>query len=458
MKPTELFRTSTFRLALAYMVLFIGSVLLLLGFIYWSSISQLSRQLDRDIDDEIQWMIGTCRKEGMSSLIDRLAVRIDADRGDDRFYAVIAEDDWLLAGNLPAILVRSVMRPGRRSIRGVDRDRFLHLRVRTAEACGYRFVAGMPMHQMMHIHRLIVPVLSWGMLIMAVLAVLGGIVMSRSVAGHIEQINRAVREIMEGDLSRRVPVSGGSDDFDLLAISLNAMLDEIEQLMAGTRTFSHSVAHELRTPLTRMRNRLERLQKLAGMQAAVRDEVEGCIQDADRLLTSFNALLRIARIESGGYRPSMQLVDPVVMIEDACDLYAALAEEKRIELIAGKVDVPPFLADRDLLFQAIVNLLDNAVKYTPGGGRIRISTVLDGQEVVISVADNGPGIAERERANVTRHFYRIDDGRNKEGTGLGLSLVAAVAHLHGGTLVLADNHPGLVASIRLTAAFGSGAA
>jgi signal transduction histidine kinase len=254
---------------------------------------------------------------------------------------------------------------------------------------------------------------------------------------------------MEGDLSRRIPLGGSGDDFDQLAASLNHMLARIEALMAGVRQVSDNIAHDLRTPLTRLRTKLEMLRSELGEDHPVGAAAEETIADAEEMLTTFNALLRIARIESGGRRAAFARVDLAPLMADVAELYEPVAAERGLRLHLDSAEAAWVIGDRDLLFQALGNLVDNAVKYTPEGGRVELSLRATDQALIIEVADNGPGIPQALRGEVFRRFYRADHSRSTPGSGLGLSLVQAVVQLHGATIDLLDNAPGLRVRLRL---------
>jgi signal transduction histidine kinase len=267
---------------------------------------------------------------------------------------------------------------------------------------------------------------------------------------------------MQGDLARRVPSDGSGDDFDQLAGNLNRMLDRIEGLMAGIRQISDNIAHDLRTPLSRLRTRLELIR---GEPPADTDpaEIDAAIADAEELLGTFNALLRIARIESGGRRAGFAPTDLGPLLADLVELYEPLAADKGQALVltpaaplepgepTAESDPLRVNGDRDLLFQAIANLVDNAIKYSPEQGRIEIDARRDGDRISIQVADTGSGIPPEQRAKVFQRFYRLEDSRTTPGNGLGLSLVQAVAQLHGAEISLDDNRPGLRVTLILKA-------
>ena len=288
------------------------------------------------------------------------------------------------------------------------------------------------------------------MVLTLALALAGSVIMSRSMLRRIERINQASREIMAGDLKRRIDTTGSNDEFDQLAISLNAMLDEIARLMDGIRHVTDNIAHDLRTPLTRLRTRLEKLHVELADSDPSNAYVEQSISDADQLLATFGALLRIARIEAGGIKTNFNTVELTALVWDAAELYDAVAEEKQVQ-IGIEVEAKPLIhGDRDLLFQAIINLLDNAIKYSPQSGHILLRLSERGHHPVLTVSDNGPGIPVEERDKVLQRFYRMDQSRSQHGSGLGLSLVAAVARMHNAALEFGDNHPGLIAELHFS--------
>jgi signal transduction histidine kinase len=301
--------------------------------------------------------------------------------------------------------------------------------------------------------RLILEALTWGLALTAGLALLGGWLMTGRVVRRIEAINQTSRDIMEGDLSRRIALRGSGDDFDQLADGLNRMLARIESLMAGVRQVSDNIAHDLRTPLTRLRSKLEmlraELETTLGAGHPANAAVEETIADAEVILSTFNALLRIARIESGSQRAGFAEVDLAPLAQDVAELYEPVAAEKGQTL---RVEVPEsarVIGDRDLLFQALGNLADNAVKYTPEGGDVLLRIRPLRETIAVEVADSGPGIPAELREEVFRRFFRADHSRSTPGSGLGLSLVQAVIQLHGATIDLADNGPGLRVTVRL---------
>jgi signal transduction histidine kinase len=256
-------------------------------------------------------------------------------------------------------------------------------------------------------------------------------------------------EVIAGDLSQRIPTDPAGDDIEELVDKLNRMLDELEKLVEGVRRVSDNIAHDLRTPLARLRNRLENLRQLERDDDTRCELVDQAIDEAERLLSTFKALLRIARIESGQRGSPLQPVDLSALVKDVAELYEPLFEEAGLDFSLNAKPEVAVVGDRDLLFQALTNLVDNALKYTPRGGRIEMSLADKAEQVDLVVADDGAGIPPQEREKVFQRFYRLDSSRSTPGAGLGLSLVAAVAEFHHAQVRLVDNEPGLRATITL---------
>lgn len=460
-QPTSLYKSSTFRLALLYMALFSASVLLLLGFIYWATAGYMSRQTDATIEAEITGLAEQYRQRGLPGLSNIITQRIARNPGGASVYVLADPEYRPLIGNLdrwPDVepggdgwltFSRMVAEAGDGEAQGPYPVRARAFRL----AGNLNLLVGRDIRDLRNIRCMIAEALAWGLALTAALGLLGGAMMSRSMMRRIDSINQAAAEIMTGDLTRRIPGKGTGDDFDRLVDNLNAMLDRIEGLMDSVRQVSDNIAHDLRTPLTRLRGELEQLR--VGMDERECEAVERAIAEADGLLSTFSALLRIARIEAGGTGVKREAVDLATVLGDVVDFYEPLAQDKEQALSlsvpkeggegkegpGGAVTVH---GDRDLLFQAFANLVDNAIKYTPDAGRIDIALEASGGRVEVSVADSGPGIPPAARDKVFRRFFRLESSRTAPGSGLGLSLVAAVAKLHGVLVRLDDNQPGLV--------------
>jgi len=316
---------------------------------------------------------------------------------------------------------------------------------------GYHLLIGRDIEHLFQFGRIIRNLLFWVLGLTALLGVGGGLLLSRNFLRRIDGITATVRSIRAGRLARRVPVEGSGDELDRLAEALNDMLDQIERLMQGMREVSSNIAHDLKTPLTRLKAQAEDALR-AGDEAHRRAALESTIAQADELLRTFNSLLLIARAEAGQARAGFSEVDVGEVAREIAELYEPLVEEQ-----GGRftLDVPArarITGDRQLIAQALVNLLDNALKYGRHPDRkpeIAVSVRKAPDMVELVVADNGPGVPEEMREKVKERFVRLDKARSKPGSGLGLSLVASIARLHGGELRLEDNAPGLRAVLRL---------
>jgi len=444
----RLLRSFSFRLAFTYMALFGASVLVLLGFIYWSTAAYMSQQTDATIDAEITGLAERYDMDGLDGLIDVINERLSRKPTGSSIYLLTTALNTPIAGNLnrwPAVQA--------------DKDSWLNFRLENAGrgkdeihlararsftlSGGFHLLVGRDIYELEETQQRIIRALILGFVITLILGGVGGVVLSRRVMKRLESINTISREIIEGDLSRRIPLRHSGDEFDSLASNLNAMLDRIEELMDDVRRVSDSIAHDLRTPLARLRNRLELLCIDAERHNGDADLAKQAMADADGLLETFNALLRIARIETRQRREAFDKLDMGTLLHDVVELYEPLAEEKGQSLKLQIDDIVHLRGDRDLLFQAMANLLDNAIKYTPSQGRIRVTLEARDGHGRITLADSGPGIPETERQQVFQRFYRLEKSRTSPGSGLGLSLVEAVAKIHGMTMKLEDNQPGL---------------
>ena len=447
MNLNRLFRSSTFRLAFIYMALFSVSVLVLLGFIYWSTIAVMGRQTDVIIEAEIEGLAERYRVGGLAGLTDLIAERLSRKPAGSSIYLLANGLFEPMVGNLdrwPSVAPTPEGWLAFRLENQAAGGQLHQARARVFRLSGgFHLLVGRDMHDLEQAQRHIVRALVWGLAMTVVLALAGGVMMSRSMMRRLEVINETSREIMAGDLSRRIPTQGTGDDFDQLTDNLNNMLDRIELLMEDVRRVSDNIAHDLRTPLSRLRQRLE-LMKLPGAdKEQLREQVEQTLGEADALLATFNALLRIARLESEDRRAGFSEVDLAALVADVAELYEPLAEDKQQQLLTTVKARVRVHGDRDLLFQALANLVDNAIKYTPAGGSIELSCEAGAAGARITISDNGPGIPQDARTRVFQRFFRLDTSRATAGSGLGLSLVAVVAKLHQAKVSLEDNRPGL---------------
>jgi signal transduction histidine kinase len=453
-----LLRTQAFRIVLVYVLLFALSVSALLYFTYWNTRRTLDAQTDQIIEAEITGLNEQYQRLGMRGLDESVTYR-SLHPGQGALYVLADAQHRVLAGNLdswpsitadPGNFIEFDYEQRHNGVQETRRARGRLFPLQTPGGDFYLLVAE-DVHDRDLTQRMFTTTLPWTVALILVFGLLGGALMSRNMLRRLDSINRTSGEIIAGNLTRRVPVSGAHDEFDLLAENLNRMLDRIERLMKGLREVTDSVAHDLRTPLNRLRQRLEQSQARLNLAGSDTSEIERAIAETDQLIATFNALLLIAETDAGTARGTMTPLDLASVAADVSELYEPLAEEKNVTLTLAR----PFGAsetiiegNRSLISQALANLVDNAIKYTPPGGQVTIRPALNFQSVDISVADSGPGIPPEERPRVIERFVRLEASRHSPGTGLGLSLVAAVAHFHNAQLLLDDNAPGLKATLR----------
>ncbi|MEO8443849.1 MAG: HAMP domain-containing sensor histidine kinase [Gammaproteobacteria bacterium] len=459
MNPLRLIRTSTFQLAWWYMGVFGASALVLIGVVWWTTVGYLEQQTNATIEAEVTGLVEQYRQRGTRGLEALIRERMAMSTGVPTVYLFADRNRQPLAGNLGAWPAGEADAGGWYNFSRVGEDgRRIGVRGQVfVLSDGRHLLVAQDQSRLEATRSLINEAFLWALGGGLVLALLGGFLMSYSVMRRIDAINRASREIMTGRLQSRMPVRGIHDEFDQLAENLNAMLDRIDSLIEGVKSVADNIAHDLRTPLTRLRGRLENLSGRPGLDDDLRGELAAAMTEADHLLTTFRALLRIARIESGTHDREWAAVELRPLLEDAWELYQAVGEEKGITVRLGNAS-GELRGDRDLLFQAVSNLLDNAIKYSPAGSEVTIDACETDDLASISIADRGPGVPAEERDKVLDRFYRTASVTGIPGSGLGLSLVSAIARHHGGQLILEDNAPGLRATLRLPRAGGQGPA
>ena len=452
--PLKLLRTSTFRLAALYLILFAVSVAALLGYVYWNTAVLLQEQTDYTIQAEVQALSDQYQLRGLNGILDTVQRRSADDTG--AVYLLAAPAGQRIAGNLDDM---PVMPKGNANWiefpldvqNGATRENHVARAFYTDLPGGFKLIVGRDVKSLRQFATIIRQTIFYALAIALVLGLGGGLLMSRNFLRRVDAITEASRTIMAGNMSGRMPVKGSNDELDRLALALNEMLDQIESLMGAMKEVSSNVAHDLKTPLTRIKARVEAALR-SGNEAEYRAALENTVDESDRLLDTFNALLSIARAEAGQARSGLVAVDAAELIADVADLYEPMAEEEGGTLTASAGPGLTVLGDRQLLAQALTNLLDNALKYGARDGDkpdITVTGALEDDKVVITVADHGTGIPPEDRTRVTERFVRLDESRTKPGNGLGLSLVSGVMKLHKGTLLLEDNAPGLRAKLVL---------
>lgn len=428
------------------------TVFLVLAVIYTLISRDYFAQVHNTIYDELNALTETYQAGGEAAVDEFVKIHGGPDRLIRFFFLVVDQDFNRIAGNLDEWPESRQYRDG---WLGFD----LEVLSSDWDEVGTEFVARsrkLPSGETVMVARhyadvinsakLVSGALTRSMIVTIILGTIGGAIVAGRMVTRIDHMNQSVRSIMSGDLSERIDVSDSSGDFRRLAENLNQMLNKIEQLMLGMRQVSDNVAHDLRTPLTRLRNKLSELYSDTGET----EQMQSLIDEADGLLATFSALLRIAQVESGNPRSGFAEVDLKVILLDVIELYEPLASEKSQSMDVDLATVPCFHGDRNLLFQAVANLVDNAIKYTPEQGAVSVRLWEQQSLLVVDVADSGPGVLPAEREKVLQRFYRVEASRSEHpGNGLGLSLVNAVVKLHGGSLQLAENFPGLRVSLRI---------
>ncbi|MGH8122420.1 MAG: sensor histidine kinase [Rudaea sp.] len=438
---TRLFRTSSFRLTLLYAGLTGLSFLLLFAVIYWSTTEFMQKQIDTTVKAEIKEVRNGAADGSLQSL--RRVVQAFTEQSPGFFYLLQDRAGNVLAGNLPRLEpVVDV-----RDWTGVNRlPGFRDIDIRglglAAPEGAYLFV-GMNAHQVHEMHESVTRSFLWGFGAAMLLALIGGAAMSLSVLRRIEGVSQTSRDIVGGDLQRRIPLNGSGDEFDHLAGSVNAMLDRIQVLMDGLRQVSTDIAHDLRTPLTRLRQRLELAQERPTDTAALQATLGASLSGIDAILQTFSALLRIAQVESGARKASFTRIDLSELLHTIAEVYQPAFEEKSQTLRERITPDLTVSGDRELLTQLFANLVENATRHCPSGAHVGLIATPGADGISVAVSDNGPGIPIGMREKVLQRFVRLDASRSTPGNGLGLSMAAAVVALHDAQLHMGDNVPGL---------------
>jgi signal transduction histidine kinase len=447
----RVWRSVAFRLALGYGILAVGSTLVVSAVFYFGTVGVVAHRVDIKLRELSSRLVAHYESRGADTVRREIdALLTDGIDQDTEVYELVGADGRKLAGNLSG-WTPSPSESGQFEDRGImryDRPSVSRLLPQVLPD-GAMLVVGRDMHDEFNIDQIVWRALAIGAACAAVLAFLGALVFRRQLEGRIAAIRRTAREIEGGDISRRVPISAGEDEFARLGGDINRMLDQIEHLMEGVRHVSNAIAHDLRTPLGRIRGQLDEGLRRSRTTAQLTETARLAIVQIDDLIQIFDRLLQIAEAESGTRRQSFSPVRLASVIADVVELYDAEAEARCIALLSEADDAAAALGDKNLLAGAIANLIDNALKYAGEGATVRVRTACDRDSVSAIVEDNGPGIPATERNRVVERFYRTDASRSVPGNGLGLSIVASIAALHGGSLRLEDAAPGLRASLVL---------
>ena len=466
----KLIRTTAFRLTLVYLLLFALFAASLLGYFAWNTRRLITEQITTTVNAEASEISDIYNRRGLRGLV--FTVDSRALRPGANLYLVTTPAGQAIAGNVGSLA------PGVMGTEGWSETAYRRLEDQdntdhralvnvTQLSGGFRLLIGRDLEERRRLFGIVAKAAQWSILVVVVLGIAGGIFVARRVLQRIDAMTGTTRRIMAGDLSGRLPVGRSGDELDRLAENLNAMLERIEALMVGLKEVSDNIAHDLKTPLTRLRNRAEEALAKSSCEAEYRAALERTIEESDGLIRTFNALLMIARAESGQARGNMDDFDAAEVANGIHELYEPLAEDDGMTLRV-KTTPAPIHANRELISQALANLVENAIKYgkptsaaqvqgavvSMDAKQILIEARREGDKVLLSVTDRGIGIPEGDRRHAVERFVRLDSSRSQPGSGLGLSLASAVATLHGGELRLDDAHPGLVATLVIPARAG----
>jgi signal transduction histidine kinase len=455
----KLLQTTAFQLTLVYLMVFALFAAFLLGYFALNTRRLITEQITTTVDTEITGLSEQYNLGGIRRLV--IIIENRSRRPGSSLYLVTTPTGEGLAGNVGSIEPGVLDKPGwfETAYRRLEEEGpEHHALVRVFQLPGgFRLLVGRDLDERERMFEIIATAGRWSVAMVIVLGIVGGIFVSRRVLNRVDAMTDTARTIMAGNLSGRLPVMGTGDEFDRLALNLNGMLERIESLMRGLKEVSDNVAHDLKTPLTRLRNRCEEALRVAKKETDYRTALEATIEESVGLIRTFDALLMIARAESGEARHGMTEFDAAEIARDVGELYEPLADDKGLALQVTASAPARVKGNRELVSQALANLVDNAIKYAAevppllNGSPVAVivSAGAEGDRVLLTVRDSGPGIPPLDRPRVVERFVRLEESRSKPGSGLGLSLAAAVARLHGGELKLEDNAPGLKASIVL---------
>ena len=437
----RLWRTTAFRLTVAFCAIFVTGIILVLGLVYGQTVSFLSKRVDHILMSEASAL----QQAGPNDIIP--ALKAVSKTGSLSAFGLFSPAGQLVAGD-------RLLTPSDLPIDGVPRNVTPRGEGPSQRALaehlpwGQVLVVRRDASQLSEVRRIVLGALVWSGALIVTIGLCLAVVLSARPLRRVRAIQVASEAIAAGDLTLRLPVDGSRDELDELSRIVNVMMDEVERLMGQAQTFGEAVAHELRTPLTRLRTTLDHAAKGFEPADARRELLDRCVAETDTLLARFRALLRIAAVEARNRTSGISESSLSAVVEQVSDLYAPLAVAQQLGF---RVDIEPGVrarVDGELMVEAVSNLVDNALKFTPSGGAVRLALIATAADIVIEVRDSGVGIKRDERHLVTKRFYRSPDAASTPGHGLGLSLVAAVAELHGFELTIDDANPGTVVRLR----------
>lgn len=453
----KLIRTTAFKIIAVYLIVFALFAMAVIGYLARHTQALVVSQITETIDAEIRNLEDIHADAGIGRLIDVVSAR--AQQPGSNLYIVTSFNGAVLAANVTDIDNATLSRQGwseisyRRTDESDAQQHDSRALVRVAFIGGFRVLVGRDIEERERLRQILAAPARWSVVVIVLLGIAGGVFVTLRVMKRIDSMTATSEQIMRGDFGGRLAVTGSGDEFDRLANSLNAMLGRIENLMGGLKHVSDNIAHDLKTPLTRLRNRAEEALRANHTEAELRRALESTIEESDNLIRTFDALLMISRAEAGELRKAMTDFDAAEVARDVGELYEPVAEESGLGLAIDAPEHLPVKGSRELISQALANLVDNAIKHggTVPGSKVMVAARKTGDRIEFVVGDRGPGIAEADRARVVERFVRLEASRSRPGAGLGLSLAQAVARLHGGDLRLEDNSPGLKVTLAIPA-------
>jgi len=442
---SKVIRSTTFALTFGYIAFGIVALVLFAAPLWYAWQVTMEDGRSDILHADTLRLTDVFHREGASGLKSFIDARVGMQLPAERILLLADTSLHRIAGNLTQWPATVPAQPGMYTVTldlsGKPTESVV---VRTALPGGYNLLVGRDVAKFAPLTRHFWTGLGGAVAVLSIAGVLGGVLIRRAILARIHSIRQTVLAIVQGDLSHRLPSSSSGDELDTLSHTINGMLDQIEQLINGIRDVSNAIAHDLRTPLAELRSRLEELSLTRPTNEETFAEIDGAVADVDRVIRIFNALLRLAEIDTGMRRSGFVQVNANELAAEVVEFYSPAAEVKEVSLSFASNGPVLVSGDPTLLAQAVGNLIDNALKYAGAQGSVRVAVQRrsDGS-VEICVADDGPGIPDAEKPKVAQRFYRGDTSRGTPGVGLGLSLVQAVAKLHGGALELNDNFPGL---------------
>jgi signal transduction histidine kinase len=450
MLRASVLRSTPLRLAGLFASLFIVAFLVSGGAAYQNLKSEISLRDDRIMKENFDVYAASFQTDGIQDLTNNIKLQINATGDGENIYFLAAPDGTVLAGNVTSITPH----PGWSSVDGSQfgMDADLTFRLYEGSFSGYRLVLGINNEDTTALEEIAVTSFGWASLVSLCLAIIGAALIASQARQRLEAVRGSINLIGQGDLSARIPLVGKGDDLDILAGDINGALERLSHLVEGMRQVSNDIAHELKSPLNRLKINLETAREKQAKGKSVSKELDASLKEADGINDTFAALLRIAQIESGARKARFAIVDLNEILSDVTEVYTDVAQDAGMTLSFAPYAAPaPIWGDRDLITQMTANLVENCIRHCQTGAVISVALDLHGKNTRVTIADNGPGIPQAERENVLRRLYRLEQSRTTPGSGLGLSLVKAIADLHSATLVLDDNNPGLRATLDFAA-------